>query len=136
MKKEILFPDEPILLIEFYHSDKFKRCSFNNIEYEIIGEDDVGNLVGIKSNKEVYYLDTDLKIAVYMANDAEILIQELKLYKNYCIECNLSENPSDDELKDYVYNFRHQLEKIDSSAFNNENNFWSVILEQMETEQL
>lgn len=136
MKKEILFPDEPILLIEFYNSDKFKHCLFNGIEYEIIGEDDVENFIGIDSDEKVYYLDTASDISIYMASDAETLVKELELYKDYSVNYELSENPSDEELQDYATNFRNKLEKLDFAAFNNEDTFWSFILEQMETEQL
>lgn len=140
MEKEILFPvlfpDESILLIEFYNSDTFKRCLFNDIEYEIIGEDDVKNFIGINSDKKVYYLDTDSNISIYMASDAETLVRELELYKNYSMDYKLPENPSDEELEVYANDFRQKLEILDPVAFNNENTFWSVILEQMETEQL
>lgn len=136
MEKKILFPDEPILLIQFYKFDKFKSCLFNSIEYQIIGEDDVGNLIGVDSDGKVYCLDIDLEIAVYMATNVKILIMELQLYKKYCAEYVLPDNPSDDELEAYSNDFKQRLKKLDSFAFNDENNFWSVISEQMETEQL
>lgn len=132
------FPDEPVLLINFYDKCSIKEYRFNDLRYSIIGGDDAGNKVGIASDGKVYYLVTgsNLNNVIYMAPDGKTLVSELELYRDYSEKCGLPENPSDEELKRYAGDFAGRLKKLDMEALKDENTFWSLIVEQMENEQL
>lgn len=136
MDFDISFPTEPILLIEFLNQQEFYNYTFNDKKYCIVGKDDVGNLIGIDKNNIVFYLDTELNFAFYTAPNINIFVTELEIYNKYVSENELSDNPSDNELKQYTYKFTEKIKETDCNALTDENSFWSVIAEQMETEQL
>lgn len=130
------FPDETILLINFIRPEEFHNLLFNRAMYKVIGNDDVGNFIGIADDNTVHYLETVSNNVFYIAPSAEIFIQQLELYKKYAEEYPLSASPSDEELTEYASGFMQKIRNLDENAFYNENTFWSVIAEQMEAEQL
>lgn len=130
------FPDETILLINFIRPEEFHNLLFNRAMYKVIGNDDVGNFIGIADDNTVHYLETESNNVFYIAPSAEIFIQQLELYKKYAEEYPLSISPSDEELAEYASGFMQKIRNLDENAFYNENTFWSVIAEQMEAEQL
>lgn len=136
MNDNSYFPEETILLIDFMQPEEFYYFLFNRAEYQVIGHDDIDNLIGIADDNTVHYLETDSKASFYIAPSAEIFIQELELYKRYAKEYPLSELPTEEELAEYASGFMQKIRNLDHNAFYTDNTFWSVIAEQMETEQL
>ena len=140
MQDEMILPDEVILLVEFLPAQDFFFLVFRQKEYEIIAKDDVGNLVGLAPDKQVFYLETTDEMQPenirYIAHDVHVFLQELKLYQKYGDEYMLKENPSDEELEKYINDFKECITALDTRAFCSDESFWSIIIEQMETEQL
>lgn len=130
------FPEEAILLIDFLKPENFYSVTFGDRWYEVIGKDDVGNLIGTDRLDKVYYLDTENSNAFYAAGSVKTFVGQLELYKNYSEECNLPSDPSEDELEEYVNGFKRRLEQMDLKAFDGDYTFWSLVAEQMEYEQL
>lgn len=100
--------------------------------YTIIASDDVGNLAGIDDKENAFYIETESKMVRYMSDTAETLIKQLLYYEKSCNN-ETYRNISDLELPEFLAQFKGELMNMDISAFKNEENFWSVIVEQMET---
>lgn len=136
----MILPDKVILLVEFLPAQDLFFLMFRQKEYKIIARDDVGNLVGIAPDKQVFYLETNDEIQPknirYIAYDVHVFLQELQMYQKYSEEYILEENPSDEELEKYINEFKEYIAALDTSAFCSEESFWSVIVEQMEIRQL
>lgn len=140
MDNNITLPAEVILLIEFLQPQDFYMVSFTGNDYEVLAKDDVGNFIGTAPNGQVFYLETSYEQTLnqvrYLALNTDTFIKELNLYKKHSQEYELPENPSDKELEKYICQFKKQIKELDPNAFKDETTFWSVIAEQMETEQL
>lgn len=100
----------------------------------------MGNFIGTAPNRQVFYLetasDTHLDNIRYIAEDIEMFIQELNLYKQYSENYYLEENPSDEALKKYADGFKELVITVDPNVFCNPESYWSVIVEQMEYGQI
>lgn len=125
-------PQKPILFIEFWREENYKDVIYNEKVYTIIAGDDVGNLIGIDDKGNTFYIDTEYKTMRYMADTAETLIKQLLYYEKSCNN-ETYRNISDLELPEFLAQFKRNLMRMDISAFKSEENFWSVIVEQMET---
>ena len=140
MDYNLIFPNELIQYVEFLRSEEFFVMSFLGKDYKIIAKDDVGNFIGISPNKQVFYLetasDTHSDNIRYIAEDIEMFIQELNLYKQYSKNNYLEENPSDEALEKYADGFKELVKAIDAKVFCNSESYWSVIVEQMEYGQI
>lgn len=125
-------PQKPILLIKFWQEEDYKDVIYNEKVYTVIAGDDVGNLVGIDNKGNAFYIDTEYKTVRYMSDTAETLIKQLLYYEKSCND-ETYRNISDLELPEFLAQFKKDLMRMDISAFKSEENFWSVIVEQMET---
>lgn len=80
----MILPDKVILLVEFLPAQDLFFLMFRQKEYKIIARDDVGNLVGIAPDKQVFYLETNDEIQPknirYIAYDVHVFLQELQMY--------------------------------------------------------
>lgn len=76
-------PEETVLEITFLKSGNFRDFTMNSNSYTIVAEDDVGNLVGVNSNGEVYFMDTEENIEMYAAKDLPTFIHQLELYRDW-----------------------------------------------------
>ncbi len=123
--------DECLFPIEFLPKEERRERRFCGKQYEIIGHDDVGNLLGIAEDGKVYYLDTEAGVIYYAAVFESVLLEEIDTYKAFAEESVLPENPTDEELKRETDNFRHKITELDEYAFYDET-LWAVIAEQME----
>ncbi len=131
-KMQIDIPEKPILLIEFWQEEDYKDIVCNKRIYTVIASDDVGNFVGIDDKENAFYIETESKTVRYMSNTAESLIKQLLYYEKTCNN-ETYRNISDLEWSEFLTRFKNGLMNIDIFAFKNEENFWSVIVEQMET---
>lgn len=129
---DISFPDKTILEISFLES--FYSISVKNNNYLIVGGDkDIAeNLVGIAEDEKVYYIDGEN--LCYIAVNIGIFIKELLLFDSYMNmdADNLPENPDDETLSRFTDNFKSKILELDSTAFCNDDTFWSEICEEME----
>lgn len=131
-KIQIDIPEKPILLIKFRQEEDYRDIVCNKRTYTIIAGDDVGNFVGIDDKENAFYIETESKTVRYMSDTAETLIRQLLYYEKSCNN-ETYRNISDLELPGFLVQFRSDLTGMDISAFKDEENFWSVIVEQMET---
>lgn len=136
MVEDIVFPEKEILEISFLNHDDFYSIILKNTEYLIVGGDkDIkSNLIGIKSNQEVYYLSTDDNKISYISKNIDIFLSELLLFDKYVTEKvhELPENPNDMQLFEFAYEFKKEILKLDKNAFLDSNTYWSEIYEEIE----
>lgn len=131
----IIFPDKPILEIIFLKVPDRYKLTVNKKEYEIIGKDEKLDsvLVGVDKRGRVFSLETEDQAVFFIAGNVEAFVNELLLYDSLS-ENNggLSENPSDEELKQFVKKFKKRIKKLDRKAFYRRMTFWSLVCEEME----
>ena len=65
---------ESVLLIEFLKLQEYYNVIFEGRSFEIIGKDDVGNLIGEDSEKVLFYLETEPVNIRYIANDLQVFL--------------------------------------------------------------
>lgn len=130
------FIEEPILLIQMYQPEAYRKGTFHGKTYELIGQDDVKNFVGRDQDGKVWYLERESGNVLYLAASAEILVQELKLYDKYCTDYELEAPSAEKNMEHYADGLAEQLRELDENALTDDDSFWSLIVEQMETEQL
>ena len=128
MEQYGFMPDE-FFNIRFLKEGFYKEI-FNGQTYEMIGEDDVGNLVGIAADKKVFLLDTKDKNAIYISKDIKAFMKEIEAYYQYG-KIPFPDNPSEEELAEREQNFRKLIVDIDPDAFCNEETVWSTTAEEM-----
>ncbi|GEM_PF-6181422 len=127
-------PDDIILEIKFFKREEFYSLMFNNKEYVIVAEDYVKNLIGVDGYGRVYFLDpcdisSGKKVEIYTAKDLSTFCAELMLFKN----CDpLPINASDEMIEASAQQFARKLESLDKDALSDSENFWSLIVEQLE----
>ena len=116
---------EPILLIEFIKPQDFYEVIFENQRYKIVGKFDVGNLIGQDNTDTVSCLEEEPSNVRYIANNLEVFVAQLAQYKEYV-------EKSEADWEKWLAEFRESIMNLDANAFRDEENFWSVIVEQME----
>lgn len=77
------------------------------------------------SEKVLFYLETEPVNIRYIANDLQVFLLQLEVYKKY-------EELEEDYLEEYMQEFRESMNSLDADAFKDKENFWSIIEEQME----
>ena len=107
---------ESVLLIEFLKLQEYYNVIFEGRSFEIIGKDDVGNLIGEDSEKVLFYLETEPVNIRYIANDLQVFLKQLEIYKKY-------EEIEEDYLEEYMQAFRESIKSLDAGAFKEES-FW------------
>lgn len=131
---EVSLPDDIILEIKFLKREEFRPLVFNDKEYIIVAEDDVGNFVGANIHGKVYFLDpcdidTGEKIEIYASKDISTFCAQLTLYQGWEV---LPVNASDEEIEASARQFAKKLKILNKDALSDSENFWSLIIEQME----
>lgn len=122
-------PDETILEIKFLKYDDFRSMVFNDKKYTIVGGDDVGNLIGIDADGKVWFLDTADEFEMYISKGLKTFVDQLELYRDWN---HPPLNASDKVNEENAQNFAIELKKMDKDAMVDCEDFWSVVIEQME----
>lgn len=116
-------PDEEILGIKFLKHEKFYVTQFKEKPYIIAAKiDGSGELVGFGADGKIYILEQENNIARYAACTLADFARELKLYRDL---------PDGENRGEIVNDFAQKIKKLDGDAFSSDDNFWSLIVEQM-----
>ena len=129
---EIGLPSEDDI-ISFYFDSRIQECVLDNNRVLIIG-DDYGTQIGVSLNVDakdaIYSIDISNESPIRFINsDILKLLQFLLLYKK--LKSSMIES-TDEEAITLISKTRDEFAKIDRKALADENNWWSVILEQHE----
>ena len=122
-------PDETILEIKFLKYDDFRSMIFNDRKYTIVGGDDVGNLIGVDIDGKVWLLDTFDEFEMYTSKGLKTFVDQLELYRDWN---PLPLEASDEVNEENARQFAREIASLDKDALLYEENFWSVVIEQME----
>lgn len=122
-------PDETILEIKFSEHKDFHLLVFNDKEYTIVGGDDVGNLIGIDADGKVWFLDTEDEFEMYISKGLKTFVNQLELYRDWS---HPPLDASDEVNEENARKFSVELKKLDKDAMADCEDFWSVVIEQME----
>ncbi|MDE5737320.1 MAG: SUKH-4 family immunity protein, partial [Oscillospiraceae bacterium] len=87
-------------------------------------------LIGIAENGQVFWLDTEKEIAIYIACSLEIFKKELYWFSVF-IEKS-PETSCEYVLKTYADTFRRKIFQLDKNAFSDDENYWAEVAEEME----
>ena len=122
-------PDEEILGIKFLKHEKFYVHQFKRLPYIIAGEvSGSKELVGFGADGKIYILEPENNIVRYAASALAVFARELKKYRDLPEE-NASDNA--EEPLNSTERFVEEIKKLDEDAFSSEDNFWALIMEQM-----
>ena len=118
-------PDEEILGIKFLKHEKFYVHQFKGLPY-IIAAEVYGSkeLVGFGADGKIYILEPENNIVRYTSSALAVFARELKKYRDLPEE-------SDEESHEITVRFAEKIKKLDEDAFSSEDNFWALIVEQM-----
>ena len=120
-------PDEEILGIKFLKHEKFYVHQFKGLPYIIAAEISVKKeLVGFGTDGKIYILEPENNIVRYAASALAGFARELKKFRDLPVE-----NASDNGEKTITERFVEEIKKLDEDAFSSEDNFWALIVEQM-----
>ena len=118
-------PDEEILGIKFLKHEKFYVQQFKGLPYIIAAEVSGSNeLVGFGADGKIYVLEPENNIARYAASALAVFARELKKYRDLPEE-------NGEESHEITVRFAEEIKKLDEDAFSSEDNFWALIVEQM-----
>ena len=111
-------PDEEILGIRFLKHEKFYVHQFKGLPYIIAAEvSETKELVGFGADGKIYILEPENNIVRYASSALAVFARQLKIYR--------------DLPEENVGQFVEEIKKLDEDAFSSEDNFWSLIVEQM-----
>ena len=122
-------PNETILEIKFLKYEDFRSMEFNDKKYTIVGGDDVGNLIGVDIDGKVWFLDTFDEFEMYTSKGLKTFVDQLELYRDWN---PLPLDASDEVNEENARQFAREIASLDKDALLYEENFWSVVIEQME----
>ena len=114
-------PDEEILGIKFLKHEKFYVHQFKGLPYIIAAEvSGSKELVGFGADGKIYILEPENNLVRYAASALAVFARELKKYRDL-----------PEENGESVGQFVEEIKKLDEDAFSSEENFWALIVEQM-----
>lgn len=114
-------PDEEILGIKFLKHEKFYVQQFKGLPYIIAAEvSETKELVGFGADGKIYILEPENNLVRYAASALAVFARELKKYRDL-----------PEENGESVGQFVEEIKKLDEDAFSSEDNFWALIVEQM-----
>lgn len=125
---DIGLPEEPLHLIRFdVKSEEITKLN----DLTVIG-DDYGTSICINENDEILSVDPEGEYPERFINkDLDSFLSFIREY--YLFECK-AENSGEDEIASALAALREKFNAIDAGALSNEENWWSVVLEQTELE--
>ena len=124
---DVGLPEEPIYFIHF-NIDQTDSISLNE-KYIIIGND-LGTDICIDLKEEIVSVDPQNVYPTRFINtDLECFIKFIFIYLSY--EEKIIE-AQDEEINNIMAEIREKFDLVDKRALHNKDNWWSVILEQIE----
>ncbi len=126
---DFTLPDNDILHIKFLKPEEFHTLVFKNIEYTIVGGDDVDNLIGVDVDGKVWYLDTENEFTMYASRGLKTFVEQLELLINWDFP---GDNDSDEVLEANAREFEREIKKLDENAMSGYEDLWAAVIEQME----
>ena len=123
---DIGLPLEPLYFIHFYTED------MENIildeEHIIIGND-LGTNICINNKDEIVAIDKEGKYPKRFINkNLEAFLEFIVIYLSY----EYIMKDTNDDIDQTIQEIREKFDMIDAQALNSEENWWSLILEQVE----
>lgn len=123
---DIGLPKEPLNFIQF-NIDEIE-IELND-RYIVIGND-FGTDICINEKEEIISIDKENEYPIRFVNKSlKDFLECIFIYKQYEQEIN---NVADDDIESILDEIKMKFEIIDKEVFNNEENWWSIILEQIE----
>ncbi|MDE6004595.1 MAG: SUKH-4 family immunity protein [Oscillospiraceae bacterium] len=118
--------------LEFFKTYEYFDVILKNRKYQIVGKDkDLSTvLIGIAEDGQVFWLDTDEEIAIYIACSLEIFKKELYWFSVFIKKS--PETSCEYVLKTYADTFRRKIFQLDKNAFSDDKNYWAEVAEEME----
>lgn len=124
---DIGLPKEPLNFIQF-NIDEIE-IELND-SYVVIGND-FGTDICINDKDEIISIDKENEYPIRFVNKSlKDLLECIFIYKQYEQEIN---NAEDDDIESILDEIRMKFKIVDKEVFNNEENWWSIILEQIES---
>lgn len=125
---DIGLPKEPLGFIKF-NIDELKTLKHED-DFVIIGTD-LGTNICINKNDEIISVDFENEYPTRLIN------KNLESFLNFIVIFLLHEDEinsaDDDTISQIIQKIKAEFEQIDELALNNQENWWPIILEQIET---
>lgn len=128
-----------ILKVNICKPENYRTIIFKNLRYQVVGwYENEEQLIALNEKGNVYLLITWNNDVYYVATSLEAFKQELLVFEKLTKECKLidkisvdNEDTSDilDEISGILKN---DIIKIDTKAFDNIENFWAEICDEIE----
>ena len=124
---DIGLPNIKLNFIDLCHAE-IENIYLEN-ELIVIGND-YGTLICINSKNEIVAFDQENEYPLrFINNSLKCLLNFLIIYISYQ---NKLYNLTDEQIEKEIQEIRKKFNKIDKRALENEENWWSIILEQLE----
>ena len=124
---DIGLPEKPLNFIQF-NIRAIKNIKLED-EYFIIGND-YGTNICINQKDEIVSVDPEHEYPTRFINqNLEYLLKFIVVFLSYE---KVIINTSDEDVHNVIENVKREFEEIDIQALSDEENWWSVILEQIE----
>ena len=125
---DIGLPKEPLGFIKF-NIDELKTLKHED-DFVIIGTD-LGTNICISKNDEIISVDFENEYPTRLINkNLESFLHFIVIFLLHEDEINSAD---DDTISQIIQRIKAEFEQIDELALNNQENWWSIILEQIET---
>ena len=125
---DVGLPKEPLGFIKF-NIDELKTLKHED-DFVIIGTD-LGTNICINKNDEIISVDFENEYPTRLIN------KNLESFLHFIVIFLLHEDKinsaDDDTISQIIQKIKAEFEQIDELALNNQENWWSIILEQIET---
>lgn len=124
---DVGLPNQPLNFLQF-NIEEIENIKFNE-EHIIIGND-FGTNICINSKEEIVSIDSENEYPMRFINkNLETFIEFIITFLSYEDKIN---NADDDEIMQVIQEIKKEFNIIDIQALSNEENWWSIILEQIE----
>lgn len=128
---DIGLPKEPLGFIKF-NIDELKTLKHED-DFVIIGTD-LGTNICINKNDEIISVDFENEYPTRLINkNLESFLHFIVIFLLHEDEINSAD---DDTISQIIQKIKAEFEQIDELALNNQENWWPIILEQIETEMM
>lgn len=125
---DIGLPKEPLGFIKF-NIDELKTLKHED-DFVIIGTD-LGTNICINKNDEIISVDFENEYPTRLINkNLESFLHFIVIFLLHEDEINSAD---DDTISQIIQKIKAEFEQIDELALNNQENWWPIILEQIET---
>lgn len=125
---DIGLPKEPLGFIKF-NIDELKTLKHED-DFVIIGTD-LGTNICISKNDEIISVDFENEYPTRLINkNLESFLHFIVIFLLHEDEINSAD---DDTISQIIQKIKAEFEQIDELALNNQENWWPIILEQIET---